>query len=294
MRQLTAEGNSWYVRPPVGDTPVRWRERWAGPVGLPLVPRVPLWLAMVVIAGFVLWTQWCALTTGKVFGITEFRPEVAPYSGAVRMLEGPGLAIGLLVVLTAVRATASVPWERDKNTWEGLLLTPLDSSEVLHQKAAGIVDSALPCHIAVLLASLPGALACGVECLVLLVMGWSVGWALLRFVAAFGLEQSIASSNRWWCAGRTLMATWFILSAGPMAGVFVAWLIGALLWLVEFIQSPVPPAPYQGPTWGQVAPGGWIGALAVLLALQPFLLLQGGRAIDELDRTQPDPEGTQQ
>jgi ABC-type transport system involved in multi-copper enzyme maturation permease subunit len=191
-KQLTASRRfvrwlPWASRPPVGDAPMRWKERYVGELGLlSFVRFVPRWL---LLAG-----------TGALgLGMTYL---VGDDDGAVFV---HGLALMLVVgVLVAVRASGSISGERERRTWEGLLLTPAEPYTLIRGKLWGIHDSIRPYLVAYFVPALPIAVATGFWPAFCLVVCWVLAWALMYYLTAQGLVWSARLDSSWRSLAYTL------------------------------------------------------------------------------------------
>ncbi|MEM1072337.1 MAG: ABC transporter permease subunit [Planctomycetota bacterium] len=109
------EGESRRLRR-LGDHPVRWRESTK-----PLFPK--LWHKLIITI---------ALAIGVGYAYLEFGLDEQP----VHMLFGM-VALILIVLLASVAATPVVTTEREAQTWQVLLTTPLSAHSILAGKLAG-------------------------------------------------------------------------------------------------------------------------------------------------------------
>ena len=125
----------WSHRPPVTDQALLWKEAVHGAIFNP--GRPPLeWLARywrVLCFSFVSLALYAAL-------IARCFPEMAPLAAQainflVRLLSMP--LIGLWLIGVAFRSATGICREREKKTLEGLLLLPVERSEILNAKWLG-------------------------------------------------------------------------------------------------------------------------------------------------------------
>jgi ABC-type Na+ efflux pump permease subunit len=118
----------------------------------------------------------------------------------------------LASLVVGVRCSGAVTAERERQTWEALLLTPLSAEEILDGKLWGVLGASLWYLLAyaapaVALSALGGPLA----------FFWTVLWLgvtvlAMYYVGAAGLWCSVRSRNSW----RSLLGT---LAAGYLGGL---------------------------------------------------------------------------
>lgn len=145
IRQLGAK-QSWIyrlrtlVRPEPSWNPVAWKERYVG-------ARLPRWLPHALIALVTIWTVVKQLSSpaAVVAGVTVSPVEVLTNNG--------WYAIGLLTLYVAVQSSGAISGERERQTWNELLMTPMSFRELLQGKLHGILAGAWPFLITYLLAS---------------------------------------------------------------------------------------------------------------------------------------------
>src|SRR5262249_56872 len=126
---------AWQEPPPdvEDEEPLRWKEQYVeGIAPLAALRKIPTWLGFllvtlgsVAVAGGLIW--W--LNIGSV---RLSVPRVAVFE----------LWLAFFFVLNAVvcvRAATAVSGERERRTWDDLLLTPLTAQELIEQKQQGIV-----------------------------------------------------------------------------------------------------------------------------------------------------------
>jgi ABC-type transport system involved in multi-copper enzyme maturation permease subunit len=165
---------------------------------------------------------------------------------------GTGVAC-LLLLAVAVRAAGSVSGERDRQTLDGLLTTPLDSDSILFAKWLGAITSVRRGWVWLGAVWVLGLVTLGLHpvALLLLAATWLVYAA---FVAGLGLWFSVTSRT-------TLRATtWTLVSTvGAALGHWLVWLccvplfiIGpgtmpdAFAWVLKFQAGLTPPAALGG------------------------------------------------
>ena len=149
---------------------------------------------------------------------------------------------GLVVMLlgsfvVGIRCSGAVTGERERQTWEAVLLTPLSAKQLVHGKLWGVMAAcywyllayAVP---AVLLSALGGGGS----------LGWTVLWLAVTvlamyFMGAAGLWCSVRSKTSW----RSLLGTMALgylgglllyLITSPFVGL-LALLVILMLWLVD-------------------------------------------------------------
>jgi ABC-type transport system involved in multi-copper enzyme maturation permease subunit len=177
-------------RPPVGDRPVLWKERHVGPssgpggvlremalvwgvIGLSLAAST---FVLVVIGGVV---------AGGLFEMTNVWARVVV----------PPVAL-LAVVKIAVRAAGSLSGEREIQTLDGLLTTPLADREIVRDKFLGSVLAAGPFGGIVGVAWALGLVTGGVHPLSFLLL-LAAAAAYAGFAAALGLWCSLRCRTTW-------------------------------------------------------------------------------------------------
>jgi ABC-type transport system involved in multi-copper enzyme maturation permease subunit len=257
MRQLEARDVRrrfrwrWLERPPVSDLPIRWKERYAGEFaslpGLRLVPR-RIWLLGVVTLTVVSSMAILAAHLPPQIGMMELarkavaldmdslasmRAQTRPAGNAFLIQGTVVLVVASLVI--GLRASGSVTGERERQTWEGLLLTPLESKQLIRGKAWGIIDSARPYLLAYTIPALALAVLGGLLALYWTVYLWVMTWVAIYFMAGTGVEASVRSSGSWRSllataatAGRALLSRFALLGIGCgfLAGLVSTTLVG--------------------------------------------------------------------
>ena len=211
-------GPRWYSaeRVPVNEEPVHWSERHVeGLAPNPTLRRVPQWLAISLIAALSLLSSlailWASLAPGR--GVTDvLRAVVQMRPDKVRALL-PDAGFGFLVqsvtvmvlasLVVGIRCSGAVTGERERQTWEALLLTPLSAKQLIRGKMWGIMGASYWYLLAyaapaVTLSVFGGPLA----------LFWTLLWLAVTvlamyFVGAAGLWCSVRAKNSW----RALLGT---------------------------------------------------------------------------------------
>src|SRR5262249_42401084 len=133
-------------RPPVGDRPLLWKEvhvesgfrmHWTVRVGVALLVMLSFLPAVIMIGDHLSTPAWRAQPQGYYPGA---------WHRLGRHMNGWTRAVGtilscLMLLAVAVRAAGSVSGERDRQTFDGLIITPLDSDHIPFAKWLGSVLS---------------------------------------------------------------------------------------------------------------------------------------------------------
>jgi ABC-type transport system involved in multi-copper enzyme maturation permease subunit len=232
----------WYsaARVPVDDEPVRWRERHVeGLAPTPGLRRVPLWLGVTVVA--------VATSVSSLLILTVSLPPGATAGELVRALlrleparaaallpdAGTGFLIQSLVVMllaslvVGVRCSGAVTGERERQTWEALLLTPLSAREIIHGKLRGILASSSWYLLAYAAPALLFSVMGGLPALLWTILWLAVTLLAMYYVGAVGLWCSVRARSSW----RALLQT---LAAG-YAGGLALYLVSSPIWAIAAV-----------------------------------------------------------
>lgn len=258
IRQLEGGGRKRVVwwnteRPPVDEEPVRWKERQVeGLAPLPSLKRFPRWLALTAIAvvtilslgGIIAYHLPPGMSHAHALGMF-FRLEWFELSAALLPCEDAFLvqaivAMLFLSLLVGVRCSGAVSGERERQSWEALLLTPLTAHQLVRGKVWGIMAVsyyyvlayAVPALFAyVLIFTLNSVAKSPILALLSLIAPalWVVVTLLaMYYIGATGIWSSVRSRSSW----RSLLST---LGFGYVGGFIVYTVTTPVLFIIAMI-----------------------------------------------------------
>jgi ABC-type transport system involved in multi-copper enzyme maturation permease subunit len=254
------------ARPPVGADPLCWKECYVEGLSTQASRgRTPFWLELGVV--FALWAGVLLILCGdsidwkfeRVFPLDGSRPLLMP--------EFPFFMQGLTVlvvgtVLIAVRGAGAISREKQRHTWETLLLTDLTPRELVRGKFRGILWAFYPYLAAALLPALllswTGGWVAGF---------WPVFWAAAAcltayFMAAVGISQSATATSAWERLGLTLVG-------GFLLGMFSLAVVMPLGMLVLARGGHASSGTAAGGTIAAPGGGEWLLLLVLLVLWWP-------------------------
>jgi hypothetical protein len=230
---------AWW-RPRIGDDPLRWKERYVeGLSPLPLLRLLPRWAGVAFTAVLGLGISATTLAyclpadvTPQGLARAAAAGDFAPVGDALRRAQSPELGFliqGLLsllflAVVVNLRAAGGISGEREKGTWDALLLAGVKARDMVRGKLLGILDSTLPYLIAYAVPSLLFAAAGGVLSTLATLGTLALGWPLMYLSGAVALERSTRYPSPWKSMADSLIATTLLLfglvygTAGLVAG----------------------------------------------------------------------------
>lgn len=140
-QQVSRPRRRWFAtiapRPPVSETePVAWKEQFVTR-GLPKV-------FVLALLGL--------LTALGVYALNAVAANLYDFQEMV--LRAHWVVLALVALAVGVRASGCVTTERDRKTWESLVMTPLDFEVMLKEKTAGIIRATWPYYFAILIPGL--------------------------------------------------------------------------------------------------------------------------------------------
>jgi ABC-type transport system involved in multi-copper enzyme maturation permease subunit len=233
LRQLEGEGKAkkshwWRIeRAPVGDSPIQWKERHVeGLSPITFLRRNPRWmgvafvlLATVASSGLILWYH---LAQGATLE-SQFQKLIRLDIDGVRrnfLMAEDGFQIqGVVVMLLAslvvgIRCSGAISGEREKQTWEALLLTPLSSRQLILGKLWGIMGASYIYLAAYAVPAVGLSILAGVASAFWTVIWLSVTLLAMYFIGATGIRCSVRAKSSW----RSLLGT---VGIGYVGGFFV-------------------------------------------------------------------------
>lgn len=247
LRQLQGEGRPkrhrwWRARSrPVPDEPIRWKERHVeGLAPLAALRRVPRWLGMAVI--------FLATLASSALILLSHRQRELSFAELVQLLsnlkiaelltlfgpagdafQGQGV-VALLVagLLIGLRCSGAVTGERERQTWEALLLTPLPVQHLIRGKLWGIIGASYPYLLAYALPAVGLSLLGGWQATFWAILLLGVTWLAMAFIGAAGLWCSVRAKSSW----RSLMGTVLIGYGGGFLLLVIAFPVALLAFVV--------------------------------------------------------------
>jgi ABC-type transport system involved in multi-copper enzyme maturation permease subunit len=211
--------STWHIgrRPPVDDDPIHWRERNVEGVSPSArLRRIPLWLAVAFLALASTASSLAILALALTPGATPEQVLVAlrhldfvtldklmPGAAGGFLLQGiVVMLLGSLVV--GIRCSGAVTGERERQTWEPLLLTQLGARDLIRSKLWGIMGAS---YIYLLAYGLPAAIVAvpaGPLAVFWVVLWLGVTVLAMYYVGAAGLWSSVQSKSSWQALLKTL------------------------------------------------------------------------------------------
>jgi hypothetical protein len=139
--------------------------------------------------------------------------------------------------IVAIRCSGAVSGEREKHSWEALLLSPLETRELIRGKLWGIINAARPYLLAYALPAL-GFSALGGPGALFWTLSWlGTTWLAMYYVGAAGIWCSQRSKSSWRSLVGTLALCYvggFVIYAPLMLIVAIlAYFVLLLLMLID-------------------------------------------------------------
>jgi ABC-type transport system involved in multi-copper enzyme maturation permease subunit len=251
LRQLENSGvktaNGAGRRPPLAadGEPIRWREQHiAGVAPLPALRGFSTATGLVLVGLFTLFLSSCLLLwsvpSGKLIGPLDFLrvanlvdPKVA---GPAFLAQGIG-AMLVFSLIVGIRCSGAVSGERERQTWEALLLTPLDTRTLIRGKLWGVLYAMLPYVAAYAAPALALSILGGFVAFLWTSLWLAVTLLAMFYVGAAGLWCSVTCRNSW----RSLLATlgfgylggFLIFTIASPATAILAWIIYLFVQMAE-------------------------------------------------------------
>jgi ABC-type transport system involved in multi-copper enzyme maturation permease subunit len=258
--------------PPVGERPMLWKELYierAGTLGrfgrwLGVLITVPIVGASVGLAAAFMWSLFWR-------GDTEWANWATSYLSF--LLDGTGTPLGwLLQWAIGLRAAVAIAAERERGTWDGLLVSPLEPGEIVPAKLVSSLH-ALRWLIGTMLLAwtlglLMGAASAGKYA------QWVIGnISAGLFMAAIGLRCSVSLPTATRAMTWTI-ASWLIscalLPILALSLISIAMLLMAAFWMVSLQYGLVPGS--SPPSFPVGFPTTWAIAMNSVTLLSAFLI----------------------
>jgi ABC-type transport system involved in multi-copper enzyme maturation permease subunit len=292
-------------REPIDDEPVRWRERNVeGLAPNPTLRRVPQWLAISLVAGLTtlssLFILWLAIAPGATtHDVLRALLQLNVRKVATLLQEAStGFLIQSIVVLllasliVGIRCSGTITTEREKQTWEAVLLTPLSARQIISGKMWGVMGASYWYLLAygapaVTLSVLGGPLA----------LGYTVVWLAatvlaMYFIGAAGLWCSVRAVNSWRSLLHTLVVGYLgglsiYAVTSPIIGILALMLLIFLLFVDWLVGSNLAARGLRfGPVFFKVfAIASSIGLAVMAYLMARIFLKRAQRWVADRDRT---------
>jgi ABC-type transport system involved in multi-copper enzyme maturation permease subunit len=212
MRQLEHSGKETIAgrlipkRARVSDEPLLWKERHVdGIAPLAVLKLAPRWFALpaivaltiLLVAALLAWNS--AVPFGDVLiAIVTFNlPMLQSLRGAGSAFLGLGVVVLILgSLIVGIRCSGAICGERERQSWEALLLTPLETKSLIRNKLWGILGAAVPYVLAYTIPALILATMVGPE------QGWLLigGFALIAMLLIAAFRKRLDSIASFWVA----------------------------------------------------------------------------------------------
>ena len=243
LKQLEASGKKtvprWWraQRRRVAADPIRWRTQYVeGLAPTAILRQVPRWIGVTLVSvttvlasGGILWAHLPAdATFGRLLELIGSLDlaglasvvERSPPSGESFYVQSV-VAILIATLAVGIRCSGAICGERESQSWEALLLVPLETKQLVRGKMWGIIGATYPYLLAYAAPAISLSMLGGFWALFWTVLGLGVLWLGMYFVAAAGIRCSVKAKTSW----RSLLST-----------LGFAYVGGFLIWLVT---SPV-------------------------------------------------------
>jgi ABC-type transport system involved in multi-copper enzyme maturation permease subunit len=298
IRQLEGEGKKkkdrWWRarRSPVKDDPIRWKEREVeGLAPFAFLRAIPTPLGVLgifalasVSSGLIiqynlsqatlmsLYQSVVAMNWNEVYRIVSHIDNQA----AADAFRGQAMIVMFLAsFIVAIRCSGAVSGEREKHTWEPLLLSPLETRELIRGKLWGIINAARPYIIAYALPALAFAALGGPMAIFWTVSWLATTWLAMYYVGAAGIWCSQRSKSSW----RSLVGTLGLCYVGGFVIYGPVMLVVFILAYFVLIFIVMAMAVMQMGMAGNIASAfGWYMTAVYLTMVGAFALLFFGLA----------------
>jgi ABC-type transport system involved in multi-copper enzyme maturation permease subunit len=247
IRQLEGEGKKkkkrWWraERAAVGEQPILWKERHVeGLSPFSALRNVPLWLGILTVFVGTVLTSCTILWLHIAPSMSVLEPLRALSRLDIRGLlgcfgpAGPGfqlqsfLVLLLASLLVGIRCSGAVSGERERQSWEALLLTPLSARQLIRGKLWGVMGASYPYLLAYALPALALSFLGGIGAVFWTLLFLGVTFLAMYYVGAAGLRCSVRAKTSW----RSLLGT---LAWGYLGAFLLFVLTSPALFALAFI-----------------------------------------------------------
>lgn len=213
-----------------GIAPFKFLTRVPTPIGLALVACLS-----AVTSAYLLWQSMTPMPRlGEAIGMVarlDFVKLHAMIDGqaAGQVFFAQGMVAMLLASLVVgIRCSGAVSGERERQSWEALLLTPLETRQLIRGKLYGILLAALPFVGAFAFPALLLALLGGLQTLFYTAVSTVMVLLAMYFLGTAGIWCSVRSKSSW----RSLLGT---MGFGYLGGFVVFALTSPIIFMVALI-----------------------------------------------------------
>lgn len=212
MESLRPEQSAWYNagRESVPEEPVRWRETQVeGIAPFAGLRRVPQWLGIALIVLASTATSLLVLylakdPKAKVADVMRASldmnvrksSELLPGASEGFFLQGLG-AMFLASLVVGIRCSGSIAQEREKQTWEAVLLTPMTAKQIVRGKLYGVMGATTWYVLAYAAPALALSAFGGPLSLFYTLLWLGVTVLAMYYIGAAGLWCSVRASDSW-------------------------------------------------------------------------------------------------
>jgi ABC-type transport system involved in multi-copper enzyme maturation permease subunit len=247
IRQLEGEGKKkkrhWWraQRTAVTNDPLRWKERQVeGLAPFAWLRGIPTWLGVLgvfllacISSGLIIWSHRDSSKTFDDFykmvmrgDFNELLVLLANIDQAGEAFRNQAMIVMLLASLVvAIRCSGTISGEREKHTWEALLLTPLETRQIVRGKLWGIIGASHPYIIAYAIPTMLLSMLGGPMALTWTLIWLGTTWLAMYYVGAAGIWCSARTKSSW----RSLVGTLGLCYVGGFV------LYGPLLFVVMIL-----------------------------------------------------------
>lgn len=259
IRQLEGEGKKkkirWWRarRSEVNAQPVRWKEReveglapFAFLRGIPTIFGVLLVFTITAVSSALIiqYHMPTGVTMRSLYqtALNADGPKLAKMvmsiDAAAEAFRNQAMIVMLLAsFVVAIRCSGAVSGEREKYTWEALLLSPMETRELIRGKLWGIINAARPYVLAYAVPALAFAVLGGPMALFWTLAWLATTWLAMYYVGAAGIWCSTRSKSSW----RSLVGTlgfcyvggFFIYGPLMLIVMILAWFVLIFLLIID-------------------------------------------------------------